>query len=165
MKSDSTPTHIASTVVLIAGLVTLTLVLSMGIAPVSAFFVRHGALHLTKECSQYTGAAGSFCTFTASNLAAIPIGSKIFVDQPAGIPGGLLDSNVSLEVGTGDWAVGRCTLDLTTSLGLCTFWDGTGGLSGFHARVNVSPAGGFSYNYDGTYSFRQEPDTDGDTDR
>src|ERR1700682_2348537 len=98
MKSDSTPTHIVSTVVLVAGLVTLTLVLSTGIAPLSAFFARNGALHLTKECSQYTGAAGSFCTFTASNLAAIPIGSKIFVDQPAGIPAGLLDSNVILEV-------------------------------------------------------------------
>ena len=158
MKSDSTPTHIASTVVLIAGLVTLTLVLSMGIAPVSAFFVRHGALHLTKECSTWHGNAGEFCTFTASNLAAIPVGSKIFVDQPANIPSGMLDSNVIIEVASGDWAVGRCTLDLTTLIGLCTFTDGTGGLSGFRARVNVSWAGGVSFNYDGTYGFRRDDD-------
>jgi hypothetical protein len=157
MKSDNRPTLVTSTFVLVAGVV---LVLGMRGAPVSASFARHGQLHLTKECSQYTGLAGSFCTFTASNLAAIPVGSKIFVDQPAGIPAGMLDSNVILEAGTGDWAVGRCTLDFTTAIGLCTFSDGTGELSGFHGRVNVSGAGGASFNYDGTYSFREESDTD-----
>ena len=51
-------------------------------------------------------------------------------------------SNVVFDAGSGDWAVGRCTLDFSTGLGLCTFSDGTGPLTGFHARVNLSPAGG-----------------------
>src|SRR5690349_4917194 len=29
---------------------------------------RSGPLHVTKECSQYTRLAGSFCTITSSNL-------------------------------------------------------------------------------------------------
>ena len=32
---------------------------------------RSGELHVTKNCSHYTGAAGSFCTITSSNLNAI----------------------------------------------------------------------------------------------
>jgi hypothetical protein len=117
-----------------------------------------GQLHITKECSQYTGAAGSFCTITSSNLAQIKIGTRVYYDQPFNIPTGMLDSNVVLNVGTGDWAVGRCTLDGTTNLGVCTFSDGTGPLTSFHARVNVSPAGGADYHWDGTYSFSSEPD-------
>jgi hypothetical protein len=69
----------------------------------------------------------------------------------------------SLDVGTGDWAVGRCTLDLNTGLGLCTFSDGTGKLTGFQARVNVSPFPDFvNYHWDGTYSFSPEGDRDRD---
>jgi hypothetical protein len=134
--------------------------LSARVAPVAAFGPDHGELHLTKECSQWDGQAGQFCTFTASNLAAIPVGSRIVVDQAAGIPAGMLDSNVVIEAGPGDWAVGRCTLDLTTLIGLCNFTDGVGALRGFTARVNATFAGGVSFNYDGTYSFRQEPDRD-----
>ena len=36
-----------------------------------------GTLHLEKECSEYTGEAGSFCTISSSNFDAIPIGSKV----------------------------------------------------------------------------------------
>src|SRR4030095_14715508 len=69
----------------------LTLALSMG-ASVSGSSERDRALHVTKECSEYTGAAGSFCTITSSNLARIEVGSRVHYDQPAGIPAGLLDS-------------------------------------------------------------------------
>ena len=124
--------------------------------PVSASAERSGELHLTKECSQYTGLPGSFCTFTKSNLAAIKRGSKVFYDQAAGIPTGLLDSNVVLDAGNGNRALGRCTLDFTTGLGLCTFSDGTGQFAGFHARVNVDCRS--VCRWDGTYSFGNEPD-------
>src|ERR1700730_7554467 len=122
---------------------------------------RNGDFHVTKECSAYTGAAGSYCTITFSNLPEIKVGSKVFYDQaavdPATPEGGSvgLDSNVVLSVGTGDWAVGRCTLD-PNYRGLCTFLDGTGLLSGFHARVAVSPTGGPNFVWDGTYSFTLE---------
>jgi hypothetical protein len=42
-----------------------------------------GALHVTKECSAYTGLAGSFCTITSSNLKAIRGGSRVVYDQAA----------------------------------------------------------------------------------
>ncbi len=48
-----------------------------------------------------------------------------------------LDSNVVLDAVTGNRAVGRCTLDFQTFLGLCTFSDGTGKFAGFEARVDV----------------------------
>jgi hypothetical protein len=47
-------------------------------------------LHVTKECSNYDGTAGSFCTITSSNLNELKVGSAVFYDQAAGIPAGLL---------------------------------------------------------------------------
>src|SRR5204863_1876991 len=80
---------------------------------------RHGKVRITKECSHYTGGAGSYCTITSSNVAEIPLGSTVYYTQaavnsttPEGSAVGL-DSNVVLFVMTGDWAVGRCTLGVT----------------------------------------------------
>ena len=83
--------------------------------------------------SAYTGAAGCFCTITSSNLD--PVGSK---------------------VGNGNWAVGCCTLGVTFS-GICRFSDVAGELTGFHARVDVSPFPNDVVNYAwrGTYSFTE----------
>ena len=114
---------------------------------------------MTKECSEYTAVAGSFCTITSSDLRGIKKRSKVIYDQAAGIPKGMLDSNVVLDAGNGDRALGRCTLDFATGRGLCTFSDGTGELAGFHARVEVSHVKDFTWAWDGTYGF------DGDEDR
>jgi hypothetical protein len=143
--------------VLVAGFVALTLSLSAGAASVSASSARNGQLHLAKECSEYTGLPGGFCTFTSSNLAQIEVGSKVFYDQAPGIPAGLLDSNVVLDAGNGNRAVGRCTLDLGTGRGLCTFSDGTGELTGFKARVDVLCPDGVHCTWDGTYRFSPQP--------
>jgi len=138
--------------VLVAGLV-----LSTG--PVSAQGARSGFLHVTKNCSAFAGGPGSYCTITSSNLPLITHGSKVFYDYPnnLGTPTGLMDTNVVLYVGAGDWAVGRCTVDNTTNIGLCTFSDGAGPLTGFQARVNVSSADGINYTWVGTYSFNSAP--------
>jgi hypothetical protein len=135
--------------------VALTLALVTGSTSVSAFPERTRALHVTKECLQWHGAAGEFCTITSSNLARIKVGTRIYYDQPAGIPAGLLDSNVVLDAGYGNRAVGRCTLDLSTGLGLCTFSDGTGRFAGFNARVQVTPPSPEQkdWRWEGTYSF------------
>lgn len=133
----------------------LTLSLSPRVASVSAASGRNGEIHIVKNCAAYTGAAGDYCTITSSNFPEIPPNStKVFYDQAFNVPTGMLDSNVFLSIGTGDWAVGRCTLDGTTNLGLCTFSDGAGPLSGFSARVNVSSADGLNYSWDGTYSYK-----------
>lgn len=134
-----------------AGVVALSHSLGAGAASVWAQSARNGDLHVTKECSQDTGAAGDFCTITSSNIAEMAVGSKVYYDQPAGIPKGLLDSNVVLDAGSGNRAIGRCTLDLTTGLGRCSFSDGTGQFAGFSARVDVDCTSGC--HWDGTYSF------------
>jgi hypothetical protein len=131
----------------------MLLVGAMAVLPKAALAQPNGDLHITKECSAYTGLAGSYCTITSSNVAAIPVGATVNYDQAFNIPVGMLDSNVVLKVGTSDWAVGRCTLDGATGAGLCTFTDGVGQLTGFHARVNVSYLGGVNYGWDGTYGF------------
>jgi hypothetical protein len=121
---------------------------------------RSGDVQITKECSQYTGTPGSFCTITSSNLSQIPAGTKVYYDQAFGVPAGMLDSNVVLRVGQGDWAVGRCTLDGNTDAGICTFFDGAGPLTGFSARVVVSYIGGANYAWNGRYHFNPQEDQD-----
>jgi len=151
--------------VLVAGFIALTLSLYPGAASVSASDARNGVLHVTKECPAFTGAAGDYCTITSSNLDAIAVGSKIFYDQAAvglaspPVPEGgsiFADTSVVLDAGSGNRAVGRCTVDWTFH-GLCTFSDGTGEFTGFSARVDVSPTGGVNYQWDGTYRFSPEP--------
>ena len=159
MKFKITTVRIATAFALV-----LIILLSTRPETVSARSARSGRLHVTKQCSDplYTGAAGDRCTITSSTLPEIKFGSKVFYDQAAGIPTGMLDSNVVLDAGAGNRAVGRCTLDLTTYLGLCTFSDGTGQFEGFSARVNVSPDPKGFFHWDGTYRFRPEPDRDED---
>ena len=146
-----TMTTIAFALVPVAGIVVLTLALGTGVVSVSASSGRTRQLHVTKESSQNNGLAGDFCTITSSNVLGIMKGSRVYYDQAANIPTGLLDSNVVLDSGNGNRAVGRCTLDFATGLGLCTFSDGTGNLAGFHARVNVDCRSGCRW--DGPYGF------------
>jgi len=144
-------TTIVLALVPVAGVVVLTLALGTGVVSVSASSGRTRILHVTKECSQNTRLAGSFCTITSSNVLGIMPGSRVYYDQAAGIPVGLLDSNVVVDSGNGNRALGRCTLDQATRLGLCTFSDGTGNLAGFHARVDVDCRSGCRW--DGPYGF------------
>jgi len=154
MKLKMVISGFALALVPIAGYAAVSLALNSGVASVSAS-ERSRELRVTKECSEWKGAAGDFCTITSSNLPRIKVGSRVYYDQPAGIPAGLLDSNVVLDAGNGNRAVGRCTLDLATGAGLCTFSDGTGRLSGFSARVRVSPPSEDEpdWRWNGTYSF------------
>src|SRR4026208_1808484 len=104
MKFKSKTTSFA--LLMLAGVAALALSLSRGVTSASASNAQNGRLHVTKQCSQpqYTGVAGQFCTITSSNLDEIKVGSKVFYDQNAGIPAGLLDSNVVLEAGNGNRA-------------------------------------------------------------
>jgi hypothetical protein len=78
------------------------------------------------------------------------------VDQTANSAAGFLSTDIFLDAGPGNMAVGHCTLD-AASFGLCTFSDGTGQFAGFQARVAVSPFSSspseVNYHWDGTYSF------------
>ena len=111
-----------------------------------------GRLHLTKECSQYTGKAGSFCTVTSSNLATFAVGSKIVYATPD--PGN--DSALTLY-GKGAKAFGHVIMDLTTGIGTVKFSGGTGPLRGFKAILVVRPIGDPAktpnWRWDGDYSY------------
>jgi hypothetical protein len=143
-----------------AGLMVAACFVALTLSPTTAVAgesKRDRQLHLTKECSTYGGAAGDHCTIIASDFNQIAIGSKIFYDQAAGTPSGLLDSNVLLDAGSGR-AVGRCTLDLGTGLGLCTFSDGTGSFNGFQARLDVTCNPQFVCRLDGTFTVDSKDD-------
>jgi hypothetical protein len=165
------------------GLLALAALAAMTLSPVpraAKADERNGELHVTKDCSTDTNDAGFYCTIETSNLAEL-VGARVFYTQaavgcdtgatsypcpptpPATPEGGVIvfDSNVVLYVGTGEWAVGRCTLDLNSN-GLCMFSDGTGKFAGFHGRVAVSytptAADPYLFSWDGTYSFRRDHD-------
>jgi hypothetical protein len=137
---------------------TLALVLAITAAAVVATAssatstARSGALHATKECSQYNGQAGSFCTITSSNLQAIDVGSKVIYAQPAGAAG--LDSDLVLVTRPGNSAYGHVTLSFATLSGVVTFSGGTGQFRGFEASaiVTYNPKTNLWY-WDGSYSF------------
>lgn len=136
----------------------LAVSLGAGAASLAAGNGRNGVIHIQKDCGVYNGAAGGHCIITVSNLAEIPVNTNVLYDQAPGTPTGMLDSNVILDTGDGSSrAVGRCTLDLTSGQGLCTFSDGTGLLAGFTARVDVTSLGGKLWAWDGTYSFKPLP--------
>ena len=123
---------------------------SAAVAPSLSASPRSGDLRVTKECSGYTGGAGSFCAITSSNVKAIEVDSRIIYLQPDQLltP---LGSDVVLDTpGPGNnTAFGHCSL----ALGVCTFSGGTGKFRGFNATVQVSYLGGFDWGWDGTYSF------------
>ena len=119
--------------------------------PAAASFPRSGAFQVTKECSQFNGTNGTFCTITSSTLAEIEAGSRVIYATVNGF--GDLDSDVRLDLpGPGNNAAfGHCTLNATVSR--CTFMGGTGKFTHFTATVAVTYTGGVDYAWDGTYSF------------
>lgn len=125
---------------------------------VSASSQRTGALHLAKECSKYTGAAGDYCTIVSSNVDAIPVGSRVY--YLAALDGDLFDGDVMLYAGHGNAAFGHCKVNVATATGRCTFTGGVGQFKDFHANVVVSadPANDLGALWDGKYSFGSHGD-------
>ena len=114
---------------------------------------RERALHVTKECGQYSGEPGGYCTILTSNLRAIAPDSKVFYfEAPAG---GRLDSDLALYVSPGNVANGHVTLSLTNPpTGVIRFRGGTGDFRGFRARADVTVDAEGIWHWDGTYRFR-----------
>ena len=99
---------------------------------------RSGDLHVTKECSQYYGHAGEFCTITGSNLNAIRPGMKVIYTNAAEIHRRAWTADLVLDGPGNNDAYGHVTLNLLTGTGPLTFSGGTGRFSGFHASVTVT---------------------------
>jgi hypothetical protein len=111
-------------------------------------------LHLTKECGEYKGQAGHFCTIMSSNVEAIPVGSRIFYLQAA--EPASLDSDIVLVVGPGNYALGHVTLDFALGTGEVRFAGGTGRFTSFRATAGVSALGGTNWAWDGEYRLGRE---------
>ena len=112
---------------------------------------RSGELHVTKECSEYKGLAGDFCTITSSNLEEIEVGSKVVYAEAAGE--GSLDTDIVLDAGSGNTAAGHVELDLAAGKGVATFSGGTGTFTGLQAHADVSADPEGLWHWEGTYSF------------
>jgi predicted small secreted protein len=140
--------RILSTVIagVVAGVFAFT-----GLVPASAA-ARTRSLHITKECSQYTGAAGSFCTITTSNVRAIKPGSRVIYKSAAGATS--LDTDIVLRTGHGNRAFGHVVLDFVTGTGTVRLNGGTGRFRHFHAAAAVSYIAGVDWAWQGTYKFR-----------
>ena len=126
---------------------------AVAVAPLASAAPRSGTLKVYKECSEYTGLSGSFCTIKSSNLKEIKAGSKVIYLQPKS-----LASDVILDPPDpgNDKAYGRCSLNKAGN-GTCVFTRGTGVFKGFHANLRVTHLGDPSaspfYYWAGPYNF------------
>ena len=103
-------------------------------------------------CSEYTGEAGSFCTITSSNAAAIPVGSKVVYAKAVTADGGL-DTDIVIHTPNGDTVYGHVTLDGATETGKVTLAGGTGRLVNAAGALAVAPLDKPNYSWDGPYSY------------
>jgi hypothetical protein len=113
---------------------------------------REETLYVTKECSEYTGEAGSFCTIATSNFDTIPIGSKVVYAKAATADGGL-DTDIVVTTPNGDTANGHVLLDGATQTGTVTLAGGTGKLAKLAADLVVAPLAEPTYSWEGPYSY------------
>ena len=110
-------------------------------------------IHIVKDCSAYTGETPSLCTISGSDMPALPPGAKVWYQGPVLTNNYFLSSNVLVDAGNGSTATGYCIFDsrATESAGLCTFWQGTGSLTGFTAILHVSIDDVGVWHLDGVY--------------
>ena len=115
-------------------------VVAVAVAASASATPRSGILHMTKECPDYTGAAGSFCTVASSNLNAIKVGSRIVYAKADGDPTpGVLDSDLVIDGPGSNTAFGHVVLsDAPGASGPVTITGGTGVFSHFHANLVVT---------------------------
>jgi hypothetical protein len=130
-----------------------TIVALAAVIPTASAGTALTPLHVTKECSEFTGETPSFCTITVSDLAAIPVGAKVMYWGPVLQDPNFLSSRVVLRAGHGNRAFGYCQTIADPYHGTCVFWRGTGTLKGFHASVDVTYVSGADFDWDGTYVF------------
>jgi hypothetical protein len=125
------------------------------LATVGSATLRSGALHVTKECSQYTATAGSYCTITTSNINTIRPGSRVVYASGANLLTGVLDSDLLIDGPGNNNAYGHVVLNLATLTGTVRFSGGTGEFSHFHTRPLAVACPAYPVcSWDGPYGFQ-----------
>jgi hypothetical protein len=108
---------------------------------------------LSKDCSHYSGGVPSFCTVLESNEPDIKKGTRILYYGPVNSNPAFLSSNVVLDNGAGDTAMGNCIVDVGAGpKGVCAFYAGSGALAGFSAIVQVTVDTEQVWHWNGSYS-------------
>jgi hypothetical protein len=116
-------------------------------------FPRAGTFHAVKNCSQYSGLAGGYCTLTASTLKQIPAGTRVVYTDAATATAVFTDVTL-VPPGQGhSRAFGHVDLNRLTRTGIATFSGGTGKFQHFSARVAITFLSPGNWAWDGTYSF------------
>jgi hypothetical protein len=159
MKSITTGSSVLTrTLAFVLVIATGAIVATAGSAKPTA---RSGALRVTKECSQYLGQVGQFCTITTSNVPFIKPGMKVVYLEALDLESGTLEGDMALGAGQGT-ALGRVVLDLGKESGRVSFSVGTGRFDNFRARAVVSLLDKEKdlWGWDGRYSFGRSDDDD-----
>jgi hypothetical protein len=104
----------------------------------SESFPRSGVLHVTKQCLEYTGLPGGFCTITSSDLKQIEVGSKVVYASAATATS--VDSDLILDpAGPGNnKGFGHVVLDRVAGVGTLNLSGGTGKFTHFNADIVVT---------------------------
>jgi hypothetical protein len=118
---------------------------------------RTGTFHAHKNCAEYSGLAGGFCTLTESTLKQIPAGTKVIYASAATATA--LSSDIMLvppNAGN-NVAFGHVELNRVTRTGFLTLSGGTGKFQHFNANVALTFLYPLNWSWDATYSFSPQP--------
>ena len=116
-------------------------------------FPRAGTFHAEKNCAQYSGLAGGFCTLTVSTLKQIPVGTKVVYTDAATATAVITDVTLVPPSPGNNLAFGHVDLNRVTRTGNASFSGGTGKFQHFTASVVITYLSGRDWAWDGTYSF------------
>ena len=119
---------------------------------------RAGTFHAEKNCGQYSGLAGGFCTLTVSTLKQIPVGTKVVYTDAATATAVITDVTLVPPSPGNNVAFGHVDLNRVTRTGNASFSGGTGKFQHFTASVVITYLSGRNWAWDGTYSFSNEGD-------
>jgi hypothetical protein len=113
-----------------------------------------GIAQILLDCTNYTGAAGSSCTVSSSNIEEIPVRTVLYHLQAANIVPGLLDTSIVYDAGNGNRMSGHCTTDLVSSIGVCLIMYGSGDLAGIEGYLDIAPVSPPAFSATGPYHFK-----------
>jgi len=117
---------------------------------------RAGTFHFEKNCDQYSGLAGGFCTITVSNLKQVPVGTKVVYASAATATALSSDLMLVSPNPGNNVAFGHVELNRVTRTGTVTFSGGTGKFQHFSANLTVLFLSPRNWAMDGPYSFGDE---------